>query len=132
MTEGPETDPHTKPSWRETAVEFVSARLELLVLEAREAGATAARRGVLVAFIGGCAMTAWLTGMAGLIGWIATSGSGVAWHWVALAAAVLHLLLAGIAALVLRRPVPPAFPIARAELSKDREWLLNLKDKPTR
>jgi MFS family permease len=113
-------------------VEFVSARMELVALEAREAGSSAARRGVLLAFIGGCAMTAWLTGMAGLIGWIATSGSGIAWHWVALAAAALHLLLAGIAALILRRPSPPAFPISRAELSKDREWLLNLKDKPTR
>jgi hypothetical protein len=46
--------------------------MELVALEAREAGRVAARRGVLVAFIGGCAMTAWLTGMAGLIGWIAT------------------------------------------------------------
>lgn len=113
-------------------MEFVSARMELVALEAREAGMRAARRGVLIAFIGGCAMTAWLTGMAGLIGWIATSGSGIAWHWVALAAAALHLLLAGIAVQVLRRPTPPTFPIARAELSKDREWLLNLKDKPTR
>lgn len=132
MTEGPAPEPHAAPSWRESAVEFVSARMELVALEAREAGARVARRGILLAFIGGCAMTAWLTGMAGLIGWIATSGKGIAWHWVALAAAALHLLLAGIAALVLRRPAPPAFPIARAELSKDREWLLNLKDKPTR
>ncbi len=132
MTEGPETDSDTTPSWRESAVEFVSARMELVALEAREAGATAARCGVLVAFIGGCAMTAWLTGMAGLIGWIATSGNGISWHWVALAAAALHLLLAGIAAMILRRPTPPAFPIVRAELLKDREWLLNFKDKPTR
>ena len=130
MTEGPATEPHATPSWRETAVEFVSARVDLVALEAREAGLSAARCGVLLAFIGGCAMTAWLTGIAGLIGWIATSGSGIAWHWVALAAAVLHLLLAGIAVLVLRRPAPPAFPIVRAELSKDCEWLLNLKDKP--
>ncbi len=132
MTEGPAPERPTAPSWRESVVEFVSARMELVALEAREAGRVAARRGVLLAFIGGCAMTAWLTGMAGLIGWIATSGHGIAWHWVALAAAALHLALAFIAVLILRRPAPPSFPIARAELSKDREWLLNLKDKPTR
>jgi hypothetical protein len=132
MTEGPAPETQATPSWRESAVEFVSARMELVALEAREAGRAAARRGVILAFIGGCAMTAWLTGMAGLIGWVATSGAGIAWHWVALAAAALHLLLAGIAAMVLRRPASPAFPIARAELLKDREWLLNLKDKPTR
>jgi uncharacterized membrane protein YqjE len=132
MTEGPAPQPHATSSWRESAVEFVSARIELVALEAREAGIATARKGVLLAFIAGCAMTAWLTGMAGLIGWVATSGNGIAWHWVALAAAVLHLILAGIAVAVLRRPAPPAFPLARAELSKDREWLLNLKDKPTR
>jgi uncharacterized membrane protein YqjE len=130
MTEGPAPQPHATSSWRESAVEFVSARIELVALEAREAGIATARKGVLLAFIAGCAMTAWLTGMAGLIGWVATSGNGIAWHWVALAAAVLHLILAGIAVAVLRRPAPPAFPLARAELSKDREWLLNLKDKP--
>lgn len=111
-------------------MEFVSARMELVALEAREAGVAAARKGVVAAFVAGCAMTAWLTGMAGLIGWVATSGNGIAWHWVALAAALLHLILAGIAVAVLRRPAPPAFPLVRAELSKDREWLLNLKDKP--
>lgn len=132
MSEGPAPESQTAPTWRESIVEFVSARMELVALEAREAGRVAARRGVLLAFIGGCAMTAWLTGMAGLIGWIATSGQGIAWHWVALAAALLHLALAFIAVMVLRRPAPPAFPIARAELLKDREWLLHLKEQPKR
>lgn len=130
MTEVPAPESSAAPSWRESAVEFVAARAELIALEAREAGRAAARRAVLLAFIGGCALTAWLTGMAGLIGWVATAGGGLPWHWVALAAALLHLLLAGIAVLVLRRPAAPAFPISRAELSKDRQWLLNLKDEP--
>jgi MFS family permease len=130
MTEVPAPESSAAPSWRESAVEFVAARAELIALEAREAGRAAARRAVLLAFIGGCALTAWLTGMAGLVGWVATAGGGLPWHWVALAAALLHLLLAGIAVLVLRRPAPPAFPISRAELSKDRQWLLNLKDEP--
>jgi uncharacterized membrane protein YqjE len=130
MTDGSDPDSHPRPSLRESVVEFLSARLELVALESRDAGRIAARRFVLLAFIGGCAMTAWLAGIAGLIGWVASAGDGIPWPLAALAACVLHLLLAGIAALALRRPAPPAFPHVRAELSKDREWLLNLKDKP--
>ena len=116
-------------SWRESAVEFVSARMELLALEAREAGQTAAKRGVMAAIIAGCAMMAWLAGVAGLIGWVAASGK-FPLHFAALGAAVLHLLIAGLVVLAVRRPMPPVFPISKAELLKDREWLLNLKDKP--
>jgi MFS family permease len=130
MTEGTAPETQTVPSWRESAVEFVSARMELLALESRLAAREAGRRGALLAIIAGCGMTAWLTAIAGLIGWVATAGDGIAWHWVALAAAVLHLILAGIAVMALRRPAPPVFPLVRAELSKDREWILNLKDKP--
>jgi len=132
MTEGPDLVNPPPRSLRESAVEFLSARLELVSLEARDAGRLAARRGVLIAFIAGCAMTAWLAGIAGLIGGIAASRNGIPWHLAALGVAVLHLLIAGIAAMVLRRPSPPAFPHARAELAKDREWLLNLKDQPKR
>ena len=131
MTEDPDTEMHAPPSsWRESAVEFVSARLELLSMEAREAGKSAARSGILIGVITGCAMIAWMAAVAGVIGWIATAGDGVGWHFVAIGAAVFHLLIAGIAAAVLRRPAPPAFQLTKTELSKDREWLLNLKDRP--
>src|SRR5688500_16933252 len=113
MTEGPETEKHASSSWRESAVEFVSARLELVSLEAREAGKIAAKRGALIGVIVGCAMTAWLTFVAGIIGWIATAGDGVAWHFVAIGVAAFHLLLAGIAAAILRRPAPAAFPLSK-------------------
>lgn len=116
-------------SWSSSASEFVSARIELLSLEAREAGKATARRGVLAGVIVGCAVAAWITGLAGLIGWIAAAG-GFPWYFVALGAAVVHLVIAGIVGIVLRRPSPPAFPLTKAELSKDREWLQNLKKKP--
>ena len=103
-------------------MEFVSARLELLSHEAKEAGKSAALRIALVILIVCCAMVAWLAIVAGLIGWIASAG--VAWYFIALGAAFLHLLLAGIAVWALSRPAPPVFPHTKAELSKDREWLL--------
>ena len=129
MSEAPDPKPPAAASWRESAVEFVSARMELLALEAREAGRHAARRGVLAGIIAGCAMTAWLAGVAGLIGWVAAAGK-LPWHFAALGAAVLHLLVAGLVVFALRRPAPPAFPISTAELLQDREWLLHLKDTP--
>jgi uncharacterized membrane protein YqjE len=122
MTRGPEPEMPERPSWRESAVEFISTRVELLSLEAKEAGKVAAVKVALIAFASCCLLVAWLVAVAGLIGWIA-SGTG-RWYFVALGAAAFHLLLAGIAALILRRPVPPPFPHFKAELSKDREWLL--------
>ena len=77
------------------------------------------------------AVIAWMAAVAGLIGWVAAAGV-MPWHFAALAAAGLHLLVAGIVFAMLRRPAPPAFPLSKAELFKDREWLLNLKDKPKR
>ena len=104
-------------------VEFVSSRLELFSLEAKEAGTSVAKRAALVIIILGCAIMAWLAIVAGLIGWVAAAG--VPWYFAALGAAALHLLVAGIAAILLRRPAAPTFPHLKAELAKDREWLLN-------
>lgn len=128
MIDAPESEALHASSLRESAVEFVSARMELLALEAREAGQQAARRGAFIAIIAGCAMTAWLAGIAGLIGWVAAAGD-FPWHFAAIGAAVLHLLIAGVVVALLRRPAPPMFSISKEELLKDRQWLLNLKDK---
>jgi uncharacterized membrane protein YqjE len=126
MTQDPEPVSPAPPTWREAVVEFISARAELFSLEAKEAGAFFGKKAVLAVVIAFCALVAWLAIVAGLIGWVASAG--VAWYFAALGAAALHLLVAGIAALLLRRPAPPAFSHTKAELAKDREWLLN-KDK---
>lgn len=123
MTRGPEPEMPDHSSWRESAVEFVSSRVELLSLEAKEAGKSVAVKAALAVFAVCCLLVAWLAVVAGLVGWIA-AGTGP-WYFVALGAAAFHLLLAGIAAMILRRPAPPAFQHSKAELSKDREWLLH-------
>ena len=126
MTEGPDPVSPAPPTWREAAVEFVSSRVELFSLEAKQAGSSVGKRLVLVILILCCAVVAWLAIVAGVIGWIAAAG--VPWYFAALGAAAVHLLLAGIAAILLRRPAAPVFSHFKAELAKDREWLLN-KDK---
>lgn len=115
-------------TWREAAAEFVSARLELFALEAKEASQGAARKAALTAFAAGCAATFWLCLVAGVIGWIAAAGH--AWHFVALAVAAFHLVAAFVAVVVLRRPGPPSFPLSRAELEKDRQWLSQTQETP--
>jgi uncharacterized membrane protein YqjE len=52
---------------------------------------------------------------------------GVSWPWVALAAAVVHFIIAMILLLVARsRITKPLFRATLSELKKDREWLKNL------
>jgi uncharacterized membrane protein YqjE len=128
MREFPEPDPPAshRPSWREAAADFVSARVELIAFEAKEAKKHAAGKAVLVVIILACAVVAYLTILAGAIGWIASTGAP--WYFVTLGAALLHLLVAGIAVALLKRPLPPAFTHTKAELAKDREWLINKKN----
>jgi uncharacterized membrane protein YqjE len=53
--------------------------------------------------------------------------AGVSWPWIALAAAVVHFVIALVLLLVARsRITKPLFRATLAELKKDREWLKNL------
>ena len=52
---------------------------------------------------------------------------GISWPWVALAAAVVHFIVALVLLLVARsRVTKPLFRATLTELKKDREWLKNL------
>ena len=53
--------------------------------------------------------------------------AGISWPWVALAAAVVHFIIAGVLLLVARsRITKPMFRDSIDELKKDREWLKTL------
>jgi uncharacterized membrane protein YqjE len=52
---------------------------------------------------------------------------GISWPWIALAAAVVHFIIALVLLLVARsRITKPLFRATLTELKKDREWLKNL------
>ncbi len=123
------SEPPQEPAsagWKATLAEFVDARLDLIRLEARDAGREAARRAAIVIVITGASLAAWFMGIAGLIGWIA-GATGWPWYFVALGGTALHFLIAVIGALFLKKGTT-LFPITRSELSKDREWLQTIKD----
>lgn len=127
--EPPSPQAPTEEGWKAAASNFVTARLDLIKIEARDASQIAVKRGVLLGVIVGCAALVWLLGVAGLIGWISASQSWP-WYAVTLVAAGLHLLVAFIAGLLLKKPAAPSFPLTRAEFSKDQAWLETLKNDP--
>lgn len=117
-------------NWREALMTLIASRIALIQLEARETARQRARRvvGVIVAVI--CLFFTWTLLLAGGIAAV-SSASGWPWHWLAIGAGALHLLLA---LLLLKggsaNPATPAFPLTRAEFQKDREWIENFQKKP--
>lgn len=127
------SEPSEEPGrdgWGAAASEFINARLDLIRLEAREAGRSAARRAAVAVVAIAAMIAGWFVFVAGIIGWVSTV-NGWPWFWVTLGTAGVHFLVAVICLAALRRPSPPGFPITRSELSKDREWLRSLKNPPT-
>jgi hypothetical protein len=103
---------------------YLEARRELLALEAKDVGGRLAVRSVGVAVIGLLLVFAYALLMAGLIGLL--SGA-LGWEVIALILAALHLVVAGVIGFLIRRPLPPLFPLTREELKKDTTWLQSLK-----
>lgn len=115
------------PSWLGAATEFLDARFGLIRAEARDAGRIAAKRVAAAFVLAVGAALGWLLLLVGLIGLVAASRGDWTWYGVMLVVAGVHFVAAVIAFFVLRRPCPPAFPLSREELNKDRSWLERLK-----
>lgn len=105
--------------------EFASARIALARLEARDAARHSARKGMLAAGVLVAAGFAWALLLAGGLGLAAAKG--MPWHWLAIGTGLLHLLAGLVLGILLALPAPPAFPLTRTELEKDRAWLDQLK-----
>ena len=106
---------------------LIATRIALIQLEARATARKTAIRVLCVILAALCLLFAWLLLVAGLIGALVIA-TGWPWHWLAIAAALMHLV-AALALLVHRQPSEPPFPLTRAEFEKDRQWLENLKKK---
>lgn len=132
-------DGEPPPSIRDTMASFAQglqqyllARGELLSIESREAGRHATRKAILGVALACAAIFAYglfLCAAVSLVGgWIETRFSPrfdqIGWQCVALAAGLLHVLLALVLLHLLRRkPVEPLFDVTRREFQKDRQWL---------
>jgi uncharacterized membrane protein YqjE len=106
--------------------EFFESRFALLAEESKAAA-------VQVLILAGCVIFALLLCALGYVFLITGAVVGLAhlvgisWPWIALAAAVLHFIIALVLLLIARsRITKPFFRVTLAELKKDREWLRNL------
>lgn len=127
MDPSPEaTDELPPANWREAVSDLLSARIELIRLEATRASAEGIKKAAALGITVVALTFTWILLLAGGIPLIATA-SGVKWPLIALAAAGLHLVLALLMLVRLRRRGAPAFPITRNEFQRDREWFRTLK-----
>jgi len=113
-------------NWRVAVADLLSARVELIRLEAKQAAEQGAQKAVAVAILAISAAFTWALVLAGLIPLI-SEVSGIRWPLIALMSAGLHLFLALLMVARLRRPGTPTFPITRDEFQRDREWFKNLQ-----
>ncbi len=123
----PETPADEPVGWLDSIAMLVASRIALIQLEARASARQAALRVAQIAAAALCLLFTWILLIAGAIGALAAATQWP-WHWLAIAAAVMHLI-AALALFVRRKPNEPSFPLTRAEFEKDRQWLDTLKKK---
>lgn len=123
--------------FRQQLGEHLSARVELLGIEAEEARIVLSRR-AKIAIYAGCLLAAGyllvLVSAVSLVGaflentWPSMKGAG--WQFVAILAGCLHGFIALALVKKLRRDdAPPLFEFSRTELHKDCAWLRQRKNK---
>ena len=127
MDPSPEAADEAPPAnWREAVSDLLSARIELIRLEASRASSDGAKKAAALGVLIVAVTFTWALLLVGCIPLIAAV-SGVKWPLIALAAAGVHLFLALLMVARLRRRGAPAFPITRNEFQRDREWFRTLK-----
>ena len=116
----------TPTNWRDALVGLVASRIALIQLESKGAVRQVVTALASLALAALAAVFAWALILAGGIGAlvVATSWS---WYWIALGAALLHLLVVGVCLAIAKSAKTPTFPITRNEFLKDRTWLFTLK-----
>lgn len=118
--------------FKETAGEYISARKELLALEAQEAGEVVKRKLTLLAAFAVAAFFAYglflmvLVGIGsillkGRLG--AISEANAEWLIMAALLLVLHIFAIMLLLMRLKEKGESLFPMSKAELNKDKQWL---------
>lgn len=114
-------------NWLDAALALIASRVGLIQLESRAAAKAASRKAIKCVLAAALLFFGWSLLLAGGVALVAHFSSW-SWHWVALGCAALHVVVAFLLARSAAAPGPPPFPITRAELQKDREWINNLKN----
>jgi uncharacterized membrane protein YqjE len=121
----PRLDP-VPNNWREAIMGLIASRISLIQLESKDVGKGAVKWALLIAAACGCLFSAWMLLLAGGVAAVADVTQWQ-WYWVAMGAALLHLMAAIILFRLLKPSENPVFPVTRSEFQKDREWIENFQ-----
>jgi uncharacterized membrane protein YqjE len=116
----------TPTNWVDALCGLIAARIALIQIESKTAGREVGKKVAFLVVAALAAVFGWALLLVGSISALAAATSWP-WSWIALSAAVIHLIIVFICLRAATFPVSPAFPITRAEFQKDREWLDTLK-----
>ena len=113
-------------SWKEAFSVLISSKIGIFKAEAKEVAAVAIVKIVLLSVAAFFLLIAWMLVNAAVVGVIAQN---TPWEWyhALFGLAGGHCLVALVLFLIARTKSADPFPVTRAELEKDREWLENLK-----
>ncbi len=115
-------------NWVEAIFGLAESRAAIISLEAKDALNSGLAKVIPLAVCLFCVFTAWALTVAAAIGCLSAC---TAWKWyqVAFAMAGLHLVIVAVAWQIAKKRKPAPFPVTRSEFEKDREWLIQLKNR---
>lgn len=116
-------------SWPAALAALASARIAIISAESRNAVGSILSKIVWAAVAALCALFAWITLLAGLIGFVPQI-TALDWFHVAFILAGIHLLIILIAVILLKKKSPPVFEVTKAEFMKDKQWLSSVNKEP--
>lgn len=133
----PSGEENTTGYMKQAVSEFVSARIELAAIEAKEAAEFTAKKVAFAVVLAISAFFTWALVLAGLTGLLAHWAEqqladllpGVSgWVIVLFALAIIHAVIALIFVILLKKkPSSPLFELTRQEIEHDKAWVKNNK-----
>lgn len=117
-----------KGNWVEAIFGLVESRASIISIESKDALNSALAKFIPLAVCLFCVFAAWVLAVAAAIGCLAATTDWI-WYQITFALAGLHLVIALLALLIAKKSKPAPFPVTRSEFKKDREWLIQLKNR---
>lgn len=115
-------------NWVEAIFGLIESRAAIISLEAKDAVGNGLAKLVPLLICLFCVFATWALTVAAAIGCVANATD---WRWyeITCAMAALHMVFAVAAFLIAKKRKPVPFPVTRSEFEKDREWLIQLKNR---